>query len=447
MKSTDDKLQRLADLVAAARAAGADAADAVLAEGVSMTLGWRLGALENLDRAEGADIGLRVFFGRRQAMASSSDLSKDALAQLIERAAAMARAAPEDPFCGLAAPEDLARDIPDLDLADVADASVETLTERARRAEDAARAVPGVTNSEGAQASFSRSTFYLAASNGFARAHDETGHGVAASVLAGSGTAMERDYDYISTVHAADLPQPETIGAEAGRRAVRRLNARKAASARMPVVFEPRVAGSLVRHLASAVNGQAVARGATFLKDRMGARIFAEGVTIVDDPLRRRGLGSRPFDGEGLPAWPLTLIDRGVLKSWILDLSSARQLNLKSTGHAARGVSSPPSPSTSNLYLEAGAVAPEALIADIKSGLYVTELIGMGVNGVTGDYSRGAAGFWIENGQLAHPVSEVTIAGNLKEMFPRIAAANDLVFRYATNAPTLRVDGMAVAGR
>ena len=447
MNAPGDKLQKLADLVAAARAAGADAADAVLAEGVSVTLGWRMGALENLDRAEGADIGLRVFIGRRQAMASSSDLSKDALAQLIERAVAMARAAPEDPFCGLAAPEELAREIPDLDLADGADASVEALTERARRAEDAARAVPGVTNSEGAQASFSRSMFYLAASNGFAHAHGETGHGVAASVLAGSGTAMERDYDYISTVHAADLPDPETIGAEAGRRAVRRLNARKAASARVPVVFEPRVAGSLVRHLASAINGHAVARGTTFLKDKMGARIFAEGVTIVDDPLRKRGLGSRPFDGEGLPARPLKLIDRGVLQSWILDLSSARQLKLQSTGHAARGVSSPPSPATSNLYLEAGAVAPEALIADIKSGLYVTELIGMGVNGVTGDYSRGAAGFWIENGQLAFPVSEVTIAGNLKEMFPNITAANDLVFRHATNAPTLRIDGMAVAGR
>ncbi len=447
MKSADDKLQRLTDLVAAARAAGADAADAVLAEGVSMTLGWRMGALENLDRAEGADVGLRVFVGRRQAMASSSDLSKDAFAQLVERAVAMARAAPEDPFCGLAAPEDLARDIPDLDLADGADASVETLTERARRAEDAARAVPGVTNSEGAQASFSRSMFYLAASNGFARAHGETGHGVAASVLAGSGTAMERDYDYISTVHAADLPDPEIIGAEAGRRAVRRLNARKASSARVPVVFEPRVSGSLVRHLANAVNGQAVARGTTFLKDKLGEKIFADGVTIVDDPLRKRGLGSRPFDGEGLPVRPLKLIDKGVLRSWILDLGSARQLKLKSTGHAARGVSSPPSPSTSNLYMAAGALTPEALIADIKSGLYVTELIGMGVNGVTGDYSRGAAGFWIENGQLAYPVSEVTIAGNLKDMFPGITAANDLVFWHATNAPTLRVEGLAVAGR
>ncbi len=447
MKSADDKLQRLTDLVAAARAAGADAADAVLVEGVSMTLGWRMGALENLDRAEGSDIGLRVFFGRRQAITSSSDLGRDALKELVERAAAMARAAPEDPFCGLADPRDLARDIPDLDLADAEDASVETLTERARRAEDAARAVPGVTNSEGAQASFSRSMFYLAASNGFARAHGETGHGVAASVLAGGGTAMERDYDYASTLHAADLPEPETIGAEAGRRAVRRLNARKAVSARVPVVFEPRVAGSLVRHLASAVNGQSVARGTTFLKDKMGARIFSEGVTIVDDPLRKRGLGSRPFDGEGLPSRPLTLVDRGVLKSWILDLRSARQLNLKSTGHAARGVSSPPAPSTSNLYLAAGAITPEAMLADIKEGLFVTELIGMGVNGVTGDYSRGAAGFWIENGQLAYPVSEVTIAGNLKDMFLNVAAANDLVFRYGTNAPTLRVDGLAVAGR
>jgi PmbA protein len=447
MSDPADKLQRLADLIANARQAGASAADAVLAEGVSLTLGWRLGKLENLERAEGADVGLRVLFGRRQAIASSSDLSAHGARDLVERAVAMARAAPEDPFCGLADAADLARDFPDLDLADTSDPTVEDLQARARAAEDAARAVPGVTNSEGAQASFSRSTVALVASNGFAAARGETHHGVAASVLAGSGTAMETDYDYASATHAADLAKSETIGRSAGERAVRRLNPRKIETAKMPVVFEPRVASSLLRYFASAVNGASVARGTTFLKEKMGARIFPESVTIVDDPLRKRGLSSRPFDGEGLPARPLKLVEKGVLKSWVLDLRSARQLNLKSTGHAARGVSSPPSPSTSNLYLEPGRVSPTELIADIKDGLFVTTLIGMGVNGVTGDYSRGAAGFRIANGALAHPVSEVTIAGNLKDMFLALAAANDLEFRYGTDSPTVRIDGMTVAGR
>ena len=447
MTPPDDKLQRLSDLIAAARRAGADAADSVLAEGVSLSLGWRLGQLENLERAEGADVGLRVFFGRRQAIASSSDLSPDAFRELVERAVAMARAAPEDPFCGLAEADELAHDLPDLDLADADDATVATLTERARMAEDAARAIPGVTNSEGAQASFSRATVALVASNGFAGLRGATHHGVAASVLAGTGAAMERDYDYASAIHAADLASPEAIGRSAGERAVRRLNARKMRTAKMPVVFEPRVAGSLLRHLASAVNGQSVARGTTFLKDKMGERIFPESVTIVDDPLRRRGLNSHPFDGEGLAPRALKLVDRGVLKSWVLDLRSARQLKLRSTGHAARGVSAPPSPATSNLYLDPGKVSPAALLAGIKEGFLVTELIGMGVNGVTGDYSRGAAGFRIENGALAHPVSEVTIAGNLKEMFLNLTAADDLVFRYGTDSPTVMIESLTVAGR
>ena len=447
MTTPDNKLQRLSDLIAAARKAGADAADAVLAEGVSLSLGWRLGQLENLERAEGADVGLRVFFGHRQAIASSSDLSSAAFRELVDRAVAMARAAPEDPYCGLAEADELARDFPDLDLADAEDPSVEALKVRVRLAEDAARAVPGVTNSEGAQASFSRSTVALVASNGFAGLKSETHHGISASVLAGSGTAMESDYDHASAVHAADLESSEKIGRSAGERAVRKLNARKIETAKMPVVFEPRVAGSLIRHLASAINGHSVARGATFLKDKMGERIFPDAVTIVDDPLRRRGLNSRSFDGEGLPARALKLVDRGVLKSWVLDLSSARQLKLRSTGHAARGVSSPPGPSTSNLYLEPGKISPAELLAGIKEGFFVTTLIGMGVNGVTGDYSRGAAGFRIENGVLAHPVSEVTIAGNLKEMFRDFTAANDLVFRYGTDSPTVMIESLTVAGR
>jgi len=442
-----DPLDRLAGLIAKARAKGADAADAVLVHGVSLSVALRLGALEHLSRAEGADLGLRVLIGKRQAIASSSDLSPAALDELVERAVAMAATVPEDPYCGLAESELLARAFPDVDGCDPREPTGAALSESARRAEDAARAVAGVTNSEGAQAAWGRSVVAIVASNGFAQSRAGSHHSLSVSVLAGEGTAMERDYDYATAVHAADMPGPETIGRSAGERAVKRLNPRKAQSARVPVVFDPRVANGLLRHLAGAINGVAVARGTTFLKDKLGQRIFPEGVTIVDDPLRRRGLRSKPFDGEGVATGRRNLIDKGVLTTWVLDLRSARQLGLKTTGHAARGTSSPPSPSTTNLYLESGPISPDALIADIKSGLYVTELIGFGVNNVTGDYSRGATGFWIENGALAYPVSEVTIAGNLKDMFLNLTAANDLAFRYGTDAPTARIDGMTVAGK
>jgi PmbA protein len=442
-----DPLDRLADLIAKAKAKGADAADAILVQGASLSVALRLGVLEHLSRAEGTDLGLRVFIGKRQAIASSSDLSPSALDDLVERAVAMARTVPEDPYCGLAEPEALARAFPDVDGCDPREPTGAELTEHARRAEDAARAIAGVTNSEGAQAAWGQSIVALVASNGFAQSRAGSHYSLSVSVLAGEGTAMERDYDYATAVYAVDMPEPEVIGRSAGERTVRRLNPRKAQSARMPVVFDPRVANGLLRHLAGAINGAAVARGTTFLRDKLGERIFPEVVTIVDDPLRRRGLRSKPFDGEGIATARRNLVDKGVLTTWVLDLRSARQLGLKTTGHAARGTSSPPSPATTNLYLEPGPVGPDALIADIKNGLYVTELIGFGVNNVTGDYSRGATGFWIENGALAYPVSEVTIAGNLKDMFLNLAAANDLVFRYGTDAPTVRLDGMTVAGK
>jgi PmbA protein len=447
MAATADGLDLLTDLVAKARAAGADSADAVFVDGTSLQLALRLGKTEKLDRAEGRDVGLRVFIGRRQAVVSSSDVSPAALAELVERAVAMAKAVPEDPFAGLAEPELLARAPPDLDTFDPGEPSAEALTERARRAEEAARAVPGVTNSEGAEAGWGASRVALAASNGFAEARAGSWHSLSVSVLAGEGTAMERDYDYRSCVFGADLPTPESIGRSAGERAVKRLNPRKIPSDRVPVLYEPRVAGSLLSHLASAINGAAVARGTTFLKDRLGKPVFAAGVAVVDDPLRRRGLRSRAFDGEGVSASRRNVVDKGVLTTWILDLRSARQLGLATTGHAARGTSGPPSPSVSNFYLEAGRLTREELIADVQRGFLATELIGFGVNGVTGDYSRGASGFWIENGQLAYPVSEVTVAGNLKDMFLELTPASDLEFRYGTDSPTLRVDGMTVAGR
>jgi PmbA protein len=446
MSRSRDPRKVLESLLAAARKEGADAADALLVESVSASVSYRLGRLEDVERSESADLGLRVFVGSRVAFVSSSDFSDDAVAALPARALAMARLAPEDKFAGLAPVELLARNIPVLDLEDPQEPSAETLVARARDAEQAGLAVAGVTNSEGGGASFSRSAIALATSTGFFGRYAGTSHSVGVAVLAGEGTGMERDYDHVSARHAGDLKSPEAIGRSAGEKAVRRLNPRKVKSQNVPVVFDPREAGGLLGHLAGAISGSSVARGTSFLKDRMGAAVFAPHITIVDDPHRLRGLRSKPFDGEGVANAKRALIDKGALTTWLLDCASARQLGLTSTGHAARGTGGPPAPSATNLYMEAGALSPEALIADIKQGFYVTELMGMGVNGVTGDYSRGAAGFWIENGKIAFPVSEVTIAGNLKDMFLHLTPANDLEFRYGTNAPTCRVEGMTIAG-
>ncbi len=440
-------LDILDDLLARARRAGADAADALLVEGASLSIAERLGRPEKVERSEGRDLGLRVFIGKRQAIVSSTDFAPPALEELAARAVAMARAVPEDPFCGIADPSEIATAAPDLDLDDPAEPSTESLIERVRAMEEAARGVPGVTNSEGAEGGWGRSAVALAASNGFRRGYAGSHSSLSVSVVAGNGTAMERDYDFTSAVYGSDLEDPAVVGRRAGERAVKRLNPRKAATARVPVVFDPRVANSLLGHLAGAINGAGIARGISFLKDKLGERVFPAGIDVIDDPHRRRGLGSRPFDGEGLPNRRLALVEDGILRSWILDLRSARQLGLKSTAHAARGTSSPPSPSTTNLHLAPGKLSPRELMADIESGFYCTELIGFGVNNVTGDYSRGAAGFWIERGEIAYPVSEITIAGNLKEMFLHLTPADDLAFRYRTNAPTLRVEGMTVAGR
>jgi len=444
---TKPDLQATLDrLLRGARAAGADAADALVVERVSAGVSYRLGKLEDVERAESTDLGLRVFVGARVAFVSSTDLSPAAIDGLPERAVAMARLAPEDKFAGLAPADRLARDIPDLDLDDPAEPSPNLLIERAHDAEAAAMAVKGVTNSEGGGASYGRTGIALATSEGFFGHYAATNRSVGVAVLAGEGTSMERDYDSASARHGTDLESADMVGRRAGERTVARLNPRKAKSAPVPVVYDPRVASGLLGHLAGAISGSAIARGVSFLKDRMGDAVFAPGITIVDDPHRMRGLRSKPFDGEGVRNVCMKLIDDGALTTWLLDCASAKQLGLATTGHAARGTGGPPSPSTTNLYMEPGNVTPAALMADIKEGFYVTELMGMGVNSVTGDYSRGAAGFWIENGAIAYPVSGVTIAGNLKEMFRQITPANDLIFRYGTNAPTLRVEGMTVAG-
>jgi len=446
MDDAEQALDLLTDLIAKARASGADAADAVLVGSVALSNAQRLGELERLEREEGQDLGLRVLVGRRQALVSSTDTAPDALAELVERALAMAKSVPEDKYCGLAEPDQLAQDYPALDICDAEEPAPEVLIERARACEEGARAVAGITNSEGAEASWSLSRVSLAASNGFAGGYSTSRHSIGVSVLAGEGLAMERDYDFTSAVFAADLDDPETVGRRAGERAVRRLGPKKARTAKVPIVFDPRVAGSLVGHLASAINGRTVARGTSFLKNKMGEAVFAKGLTVVDDPHRARGLRSKPFDAEGLQNARRNVVEDGVLKTWLLDLRSARQLGLASTGHASRGTSSPPGPSATNLYLEPGDRTREALIGEIDAGFYIAEMMGTGVNGVTGDYSRGAAGFWIEKGALAYPVSEVTVAGNLKSMFLAITPADDLEFRYGINAPTLRVDGMTVAG-
>jgi len=446
MSDGKDGLNLLTDLLAKAKAAGADAADALLFESRSLSLSRRLGKPEDLERSESGDLGLRVFIGKRQAFVSSTDISPAALVLVVERAVAMAKVAAEDPYCGLADPARLAKKTPDLDLEDGTEPDAEALLARAAAAEDAAMAVKGVTNSEGGGAGWSWGRVALVTSHGFAGSYAGSRHDVSVSVVAGEGTAMERDYDYSSARHLADLEAADAVGRRAGERAVKRLSPRKAATARIPVVYDPRVATSLLGHLAGAISGPAVARGTSFLRDKLGQQVFAPGIRVIDDPHRRRGLASKPFDGEGVANGERAIVEDGHLTTWLLDSASARQLGLATTGHASRGTGGPPGPSTTNFYLAAGALDPASLMADIKQGLYVTELIGFGVNGVTGDYSRGAAGFWIENGALAFPVSEVTIAGNLKDMFRHVTPANDLVFRRGTDAPTLRVDGMTLAG-
>ena len=445
-KEAANDLDLLHDLVGRALRAGADAADAVLFEGTSLSHARRLGKVEKLERSESQDLGLRVLVGKQQAIVSSSDRSPKMLAELVERTLAMARAVPEDPFCGLADPGQIAHDWPQLDMLDPAEPSAEELIERARACEEAALAVNGVTNSEGAEAGWGRSRIALVASNGFAGGYAGSSHGVSVSVIGGSGTQMERDYDYASAVYAADLRDPAEIGKSAGERTVKRLGARKMATCRCPVVFDPRVARSFISHLLGAISGPSIARGTSFLKDKLGQRIFPAAITITEDPHRARGHRSKPFDAEGLANRGRAIIDRGVLTTWLLDLRSARQLGLASTGHAARGTASPPAPAATNIWIEPGTPTPAELMADIQRGFYVTELMGMGVNGLTGDYSRGAAGFWIENGEIAFPVSEMTVAGNLNDMFARLAVANDLEFRAGADSPTLRIDDLAVAG-
>lgn len=447
MLSPEQAQARCQALVERARAAGADVADALFSASSSQSVQVRLGALEDVERSEGEHASLRVFVGRGTASIGSSDLSDAALGELAERAVAMARAAPEDQFAGLAPDEMLLRSAPpQLDLVDPQDYAPAELRARAEAAEDAARAVAGVTNSEGGSASLGASVVALATSAGFAGGYATTSHSLSASVIAGKGAGMQRDYAWRMTHHACDLPSAADIGELAGKRAVARLDPRPMTSGARPVVFSPRVGGSLVGHLLGAINGAAIARKASFLLGREGEQIFAPGIVIRDDPHRPRGLRSRPFDGEGLPTASRALVEDGRITGWMMDSAAARQLGLAPTGHAARGHGGAPGVSAGNVTIEPGACGVAELIGDIADGVYITELIGQGVNGVTGDYSRGASGLRIVNGEFAGPVAGITIAGNLLDMFARLSAADDLEIYRGIDVPTLRVDGMTVAG-
>jgi PmbA protein len=447
MQSSLDIVSRLLEQT---RALGASGGDAVLFETIDLNVSQRMGKPEGLERSENKAVGLRAFVGAQQACVSSTDLSKDALQELAARAVAMAKAAPADADSTLAPASLHPATIPALDLFDENEPDASWLRQQCKIAEDAALSVEGVTNSEGADAGYSQSRISLAIHDGtrigFARFYQNSHFSLSVSVLAGADTAMERDYDYSSAHHRSDLTPAHRIGISAGERAVGRLNARKVATCNAPIVFDPRVSKQLLGIFAGSISGSAITRGSSFLKDDMGKAIFAPHVTLIDDPHIRRGLGSKPFDGEGVANKKLALVEGGVLKSWLLDMRSANRLKLPPTGHASRGVGAPPSPSTSNLYMQPGIVSPTELMADIKSGFYVTETFGMGVNTTTGDYSQGASGFWIEGGEIAYPVSEITIAGRLRDMFAGLTPANDLEFRYATNAPTVRVDAMTIAG-
>jgi len=447
MLNPEQARERAQDLVARARRAGADAADAVYGASSSEGIQIRLGKLEDVERSESEHISLRVFSGTRSASIGSSDLSDLALDELAARAIAMARAAPEDAYAGLA-PEELLTHgpFPELDLIDPSEPSPQALRERAEEAEDAARAVQGVTNSDGASASAGFGIFALATSHGFAGAYGASSHSTSASVVAGEGAGKQRDSAWRQTHHVADLPGAREIGELAGTRAVARLEPGKVKSGPMPVLFDPRVSGTLVGHLIGAMSGSAIARRSSFLLDRLGEQIFAPGTVIAEDPHRPRGLRARPFDGEGLATRARNLVEDGKITGWLLDCAAARQLGLEPTGHASRGGGGAPGISVGNIHLEPGPLSPAELMADIADGIYVTELIGQGVNGVTGDYSRGASGFRIVNGELAGPVAEFTIAGNLLKMFAQMTPASDLEWYRAINVPTLRVDGMTIAG-
>jgi len=445
-----ERLHSLADrLLSAARAAGAETADAMAVQGTSLSIDVRGGALEQAERAEGIDIGLRVLIGRRQASVSASDTSDATIGALAERAVAMAREAPEDPHAGLADANALARDW-DLNALDIAEDAPEPspadLEDRAARAEAAALAVPGIAQCDGTGAGYSRRVMHLATSNGFSGTMARTSHGLFCAAITGEGTAMERDGAYEGRIFGTDMPSAESVGTLAGRRATERAGARKPPTGAFPVLYDERISSGLIGHLLSAINGTAIARGASWLRDAMGESVLPAGLSLTEDPLRPRATGSRPFDAEGLPTRARDLVSDGILAGWLLDLATGRKLDLPSTGNAARGTGQAPSPRAHNVALTQGNKSRQDLMDDMGTGLLITSMIGSSVNPTTGDYSRGASGFWVENGQLAYPVNECTVAGNLRDMLRRIVPANDARPHLSHRVPSLLVEGLTLAG-
>lgn len=436
-------------LLDAAKAAGADAADAMAVQGTSVSIDVRGGALEQAERSEGTDIGLRVFIGQRQANVSASDTRAETLRMMADRAVAMAREAPEDPYIGPAPAEMLARDW-DLAALELYDSTPEpdpsALQADAEAAEAAAMAVQGVTNVSGANAAYGRRDIHLATTNGFSGGYAHTDRAVSCVAIAGSGTGMERDYDGDTRIFQSDLRTAAEVGRTAGERAVERLNARKPRTGTYPVLFDERISSSLIGHLLAAINGAAIARGSSWLRHALDEPVLPEGLSLIEDPHRPRVSASRPFDAEGLPTRRRAIVDNGILTGWTLDLASARKLGLESTGNAARGVSAPPAPSVWNVEMTPGSASRDDLIRDMGTGLLVTSMIGSTINPNTGDYSRGAAGFWVENGEIQHPVNECTIAGNLREMLLGVIPAHDARRHLSRVVPSLLIEGMTIAG-
>ena len=446
----DNKVAEMTDflsgLVAQAKRLGAEHAEAIGGYGKNRSVSVRLGKIEELEQAEAKDYGLRVIIGKKQAFISSTDLRPDTRDSLVERAVEMAKNASEDPFLTIATQEELATEFANLDLFDPTSPEMDQLIEMARNCEDAARAVAGVTNSDGASCASAHGGNVMVFSNGFCYHWLDSSFSLSASVIANSAQGMESDYAYSSSRHFSELRSADSIGREAGERAVKLLNPRKLATCNLPVIFEPRIAGGMVSVIASAVNGAAIARGTSFLKNERGNLICPANIQVIDDPLRMRGIGSGVIDAEGLAARQMAIIENGVLANWLLDLRTAKQLGLRSTAHAGRGNASAPSPGSTNMHIAAGNISPEQLIKETGNGLYITGLSGSGVSILTGDYSQGATGFMIENGEITYPVSEITIASTLQQMLKEMTPANDLEFLYSKNAPTLRLGSMTIAG-
>ncbi len=447
--STPDLETLTSALLDAAKAAGADAADAIAVEGTSLSIDVRAGALEQAERSEGIEIGVRVMIGQRQACVSASDTKPDTLRTVAERAVAMAREAPEDPHIGLADPSQIARDwdVAALDLAeDAPEPDPAALEDAARRAEAAALAIAGVSQVQSSSAGYGYRTMHLAATNGFSGGYSRSDHGISCVAITGEGAKMERDYHGEGRVYRADLPSPEEIGRIAGERTVERAGARQPKTGAYPVLYDERISAGLIGHLMMAINGSSIARGSSWASDLMGAEVLPASMSLIEEPHRARTGGSRPFDAEGLPTRKRAIIENGVLQGWVLDLATARKLGLESTANAVRGTSGPPSPSSSNLTLTQGDKSREDLMREIGTGLLVTSLIGSSINPTTGDYSRGASGFWIENGEIAYPVNECTIAGNLRDMLKAITPANDARLHLSRIVPSLMVEGLTLAG-